>query len=112
MPKEDILKDLRGDINTDLLANLKLKWKVSMHSLLYRSDDLFLITENQKRYIINTFNLLKIRRREPKELDVTIEKGHLLRDLITRYRTKQKISVKQMAEFFHLYEEEFLLRYN
>lgn len=111
MPKEDILKDLKGDINTDLLANLKLKWKVSMHSLLYRANDLGLINDNQKRYIINTFNLFKIRRREPKELDVPLEKPYLLRDLLTKYRTKQKMSVKQMAEFFHLHEDEFLNRY-
>lgn len=112
MPKEDILKDLNENINVESLARLKGKWKVSMHALLYRALDLEVITENQKRYIINQFNTLKIRRREPKELDLAIEKGHLLRNLITKYRTKQKMNVLQMAEFFHLYEEEFLLRYN
>jgi Zn-dependent peptidase ImmA (M78 family) len=112
MPAKDILKDLSENVNIDLLARLKIKWKVSMHALLYRAEDLNIITENQKRYIINEFNALKIRRREPKELDLTIEKGNVLRDLITKYRTKQKMSVKQMAEFFHLREEEFLVRYN
>lgn len=112
MPKEDILKDLSENINVESLARLKGKWKVSMHALLYRALDLEVITENQKRYIINQFNTLKIRRREPKELDLVIEKGHLLRDLITKYRTKQKMNLLQMAEFFHLFEEEFLLRYN
>lgn len=112
MPKEEIMKDLNEHLDLDLLAKLKLKWKTSMHAILYRAMDLQVITENQKRYLITQFNALKIRRREPKELDLAIEKGHLLRDMITTYRTKQKMSIKQFAEFFHLHEEEFLERYN
>lgn len=112
MPKEDILKEFNENLDIELLAQLKRKWKASMHALLYRAEDLEIINFNQKRYIINQFNALNIRRREPKELDLVIEKGHLLRDLITQYRSKQKMSVKQMAEFFHLPEEEFLVRYN
>lgn len=112
MPKDDILKDLTGTVDLDLLARLKGKWKASMHAILYRAVDLQVITENQKRYLINQFNALKIRRREPKELDLPIERGHLLRDLITTYRTKQKMNMKQIAEFFHLYEDEFLERYS
>lgn len=112
MPKEDILKDLSENVDLDLLARLKGKWKASMHALLYRAMDLEVITENQKRYLINQFNALKIRRREPKELDLPIERGHLLRDMITTYRTKQKMNMKEIAQFFHLYEDEFLERYN
>lgn len=112
MPKKDIANDLKGEVNVEMLANLKLKWKASMHSLLYRANDLNIITDNQKRYLINQFNLLKIRRREPKELDVPIERPHLLTDLITKYRTKQKMNAQQMAELFHLTEDEFLQRYN
>ncbi|MBI3518073.1 MAG: ImmA/IrrE family metallo-endopeptidase [Bacteroidetes bacterium] len=112
MPKEDILKDLSANVDLDLLARLKGKWKASMHALLYRAVELEMITENQKRYLINQFNALKIRRREPKELDLIIERGKLLRDLITKYRTNQKMSMSEMAAFFHLHEAEFLDRYN
>ena len=112
MPKEDIAKDFKEQVDIDLLASLKRKWKVSMHALLYRASDLEIITDNQKRYVISKFNGLNIRRREPKELDVPIEKPKALRDIITKYRTKQKMSTAQMAEFFHLYESDFLQRYN
>jgi Zn-dependent peptidase ImmA (M78 family)/transcriptional regulator with XRE-family HTH domain len=112
MPSSDIKKELTATIDIDLLASLKGKWKVSMHALLYRACDLELITDNQKRYVISKFNALKIRRREPKELDIPIEKAKLLRDIITKYRTKQKMSMTQMAEFFHLHETEFFNRYN
>lgn len=111
MPKHDILPDFKDGINLEVLAKLKKKWKVSMQALLYRASDLGLLTDNQKRYIIGQFNSLKIRRREPLELDVPIEKSHLLRDLITKYRGKQKLSIKDTAAFFHLHEQEFLLRF-
>jgi Zn-dependent peptidase ImmA (M78 family)/DNA-binding XRE family transcriptional regulator len=112
MPSKDILADFKENITLDLLMNLKRKWKVSMQALLYRASDLEMLSDNQKRYIIGQFNALKIRRREPVELDVPIERGNMIRNLITRYRTKQKMSVKEMAAFFHLNQEEFLERYN
>jgi Zn-dependent peptidase ImmA (M78 family) len=112
MPEKDIKADFNENINLDLLARLKKKWKVSMQAILYRANDLNMLTDNQKRYIIGQFNALKIRRREPVELDIAIERGSAVRDLITRYRTKQKMSVKEMADFFYLEQEEFLSRYN
>ncbi len=112
MPEKDIKSAFKDGVNLDVLANLKKQWKVSMQALLYRACDLEMLSDNQKRYIIGQFNALKIRRREPIELDVPIEKGQLLRDMITRYRTKQKMSVKQMAAFFCLSQEEFLNRYS
>lgn len=112
MPEKDIKEDFNGNINLEVLAQLKKKWKVSMQALLYRSCDMQMLTDNQKRYIIGQFNALKIRRREPLELDVLIERGSMLRNLITRYRTKQKMTVKEMASFFYLNQDEFLERYN
>jgi Zn-dependent peptidase ImmA (M78 family)/DNA-binding XRE family transcriptional regulator len=112
MPAKDILPDLKENINIDALARLKKKWKVSMQSILYRADDLGLVSENQKRYIIGQFNALKIRRREPVELDIPIEKSHLLKRMIIKYRFRQKMSVKEMADFFHLHPEEFLEKYD
>lgn len=112
MPEKEIQEDFNETINLDLLARLKRKWKVSMQAILYRANDLNMLTDNQKRYIIGQFNALKIRRREPIELDIAIERGSAVRDLITRYRTKQKMSVKEMADFFFLEQEEFLSRYN
>lgn len=112
MPETDIIKDLDSKMDVEELGLLKNKWMVSMQAILYRAEDLNVITENHKRYLVNRFNELKIRRREPKELDVTIERGHLLRDLITKYRSKQKMNVKQIAEFFYMKEDEFQSTFN
>lgn len=111
MPERDIKNDLQ-DLSLPKLAELKKKWKVSMQSLVYRASDLELLNDNQKRYILQQFNNQNIRRREPKELDIPIEQYRLVRDTLTQYRTKQKLSVAKMASFLHLEQDDFLERYN
>jgi Zn-dependent peptidase ImmA (M78 family)/transcriptional regulator with XRE-family HTH domain len=111
MPEAEIKKDMKGDVGLNLLALLKKKWKVSMQALLYRASDLELITYNQKRYLISQFNTLKIRKREPQELDVPIEKPLLVRSLVTKYRNATGLSVKEMASMMHLFEDEFIERF-
>jgi Zn-dependent peptidase ImmA (M78 family)/transcriptional regulator with XRE-family HTH domain len=111
MPEKDIKADLT-DLTLPKLGELKRKWKVSMIALLYRANDLGLITANQQRYLLQQFNQQKIRKREPKELDVPNEQYRLVRDLLTQYRTKQKLSVAKMAAFLHLEQDDFLERYN
>lgn len=111
MPEKEIKKDLE-DLNLAKLGDLKLKWKVSMQALLYRAADLEVITANQKMYILSQLNAMNLRRREPVELDVKIEQYKMVRDLITTYRTKQKLSVPKMAAFLHLNVDDFLNRYN
>jgi Zn-dependent peptidase ImmA (M78 family)/DNA-binding Xre family transcriptional regulator len=112
LPEKEISKDFKEGITIPVLAKLKRKWKTSMISIAYRAHDLQLITDNQKRYVEQQFNQLKIRRREPVELDIPREQPVLLRDLITKYKTLQKLSTKQLAAFFNLTEKDFLLRYN
>jgi Zn-dependent peptidase ImmA (M78 family) len=110
MPENDIKPDLE-ELTFAKLPILKKKWKISMVSLLYRADDLGLVTPNQKRYILQQFNEQNLRKREPKDLDVSVEHYKLVRDLITKYNQKQKLNVKQTAEFFHLEQEDFLTRF-
>ena len=110
MPAEDIANDLK-EVTIPKLAELKRKWKISMQALLFRASDLGKITDNQKKYLLEQFNKLNIRRREPVELDVAIEKPTLIRDLISKYRKAQRMSLKEMADFVCLEEDEFLKKY-
>lgn len=112
MPEEEIRKDFKGEVSVAMLGELKRKWKVSMIALLYRADDLGFLTPNQKRYIINQFNKLQIRRREPIELDVPVEKPRLLRRWIAEYRDRNKLSTAQLAEALHLTTDEFIEVYS
>lgn len=112
MPEKDIRKDFEGGITLPLLAELKVKWKASMISLLYRADDLGYLTPNQKRYLIQQFNEQKLRRREPVELDIPVEKPSLVRKWISDIKSKQKLSTKEMASLLHLNTDEFIELYN
>ena len=107
MPEEDIKSDLES-LSFEKLGVLKKKWKTSMTSLLHRADDLGLITPNQKRYIFTQFD----KKKEPLELDIPKESYKLVKDLITKYKTKQQLSLKQLAGFFDLEQEDFLERYD
>jgi Zn-dependent peptidase ImmA (M78 family)/transcriptional regulator with XRE-family HTH domain len=111
MPKQFITKDFERGITLPILAELKQKWKVSMISLLYRADDLGFLTANQKRYLIQQFNEQKIRRREPTELDVPIEKPQLMRQLLAEYMRKSKMGVKEMSELLRINTNDYLRYY-
>lgn len=112
MPENDIKPDLDDKLTIEKLAELKTKWKVSMISILYRANDLGAITDNQKHYLVKQFNDLNIRRREPAELDIPRETPKLLRDIITKYKNKLKLSLNDMAAFFHLNVKDFLNQYS
>lgn len=112
MPAKDILKDFEQGITIALLGELKRKWKVSMIALLYRADDLGLLTPNQKRYLIQQFNQLKIRRREPKELDIPAEQPGLIRRMLADYRSKTKLGVSEIAALLSLEVSEYMELYS
>jgi Zn-dependent peptidase ImmA (M78 family)/DNA-binding XRE family transcriptional regulator len=112
MPEKEIRKDLKDQVTIVLLGELKRKWKVSMISLLYRANDLEIISDNQKKYLLSQFNEMGIRRREPPELDIPKENTALIKTLISTYKQKKRLTIKQLAETFHLKEEDFMARYN
>ncbi len=112
MPEKEIKKDFKDGITIPLLAELKRKWKVSMIALLYRADDLGYLTPNQKRYALQQFNELKIRRREPVELDIALEQPKLMRRWLSELKKKKKLDVAGIAEELHLTTSEFIELYN
>lgn len=111
MPANEIRKDFEKGVSLPLLGELKRKWKVSMISLLYRADDLGFLSPNQKRYLIQQFNQLRIRRREPAELDVPIEKPTLIYRLIADCREKLNLHMTAMATLLSIQESEYLELY-
>ncbi len=111
MPEKEIIEDFKDGVTIALLGELKRKWKVSMIALLYRADDLGLLTPNQKRYLLQQFNELKIRRREPVELDIPIEKPKLIRQWLAQLKSEKKLDTKAAAERIHLNVDEFIELY-
>ena len=111
MPKKDILKDFPMNITVPLLAQLKKKWGVSMIALLYRADDLGLVTPNQKRYLLQQFNQLQIRRREPLELDIPVEDPKLMKQWIAEYQSQTGVGMMEMSALLCLNVDEFMELY-
>ena len=111
MPAKHILKDFKDGITLPLLGELKRKWKVSMIALLYRADDLGLLTPNQKRYLVQQFNDQKIRRREPQQLDVPEETPQQLLQLFTGFMSKAKLSVPQLCTLLAIEQPDYIKYY-
>lgn len=111
MPRQEITSDLQGEITVSKLADLKRKWKVSMQALLYRAEDLKIITYNQKRYLLGQFNSMNIRRREPPEFDVPKERPELLSKLIADFQRMHRLKDYEIAEQFYHRQDEFVTKY-
>lgn len=112
MPARSIKKDFENGISVPLLGTLKKKWRASMISLLYRADDLGFVTPNQKRYLLQQFNCLHIRRREPVELDIPLEEPTLVKHWINSYRANMGLGPVEMAALLCLHVDEFLELYS
>jgi Zn-dependent peptidase ImmA (M78 family) len=108
MPEQDIRKDLEVGVTIQLLGKLKRDWKVSMVSLLYRADDLGLLSSTAKKQLIGQFNEMHIRRREPPQLDVPIEQPSLVKQWIKNWQTTNKRTTADLAERLYMHSEEFV----
>lgn len=111
MPHNEIVADLAGEISIGKLAELKCKWKVSMQALLFRAEDLNIISYNQKRYLLSQFNSMNIRRREPPEFDVPTERPELLNKMLNQFKRQHRYNDFELAEQFHYSHEEFAAKY-
>ena len=111
MPRDAISEDFKNGITISLLGELKKKWKVSMIALLYRADDLGCITPNQKRYLLQQFNQLQNRRREPMELDIPFEQPRLMKKWIADYQSMTGLNLSDIAALLCLNLDEFLQLY-
>jgi Zn-dependent peptidase ImmA (M78 family)/DNA-binding XRE family transcriptional regulator len=112
LPEKEVRKDLEEGITVARLAELKKKWKVSMIALLYRADDLGLLTPNQKRYLLQQFNSMGIRRREPVELDIATEEPRLMKRWIADYRSRTGLGTVELAAVLCLNVDEYLETYS
>jgi Zn-dependent peptidase ImmA (M78 family)/DNA-binding Xre family transcriptional regulator len=108
MPETAIREDFEKGIGIPQLAALKTKWKVSMIALLYRADDLGYLSPNQKRYLLQQFNALKIRRREPLELDIDPEQPQLMKLWIAEAKTTLQLGTTEIAALLCMDLNEFM----
>jgi Zn-dependent peptidase ImmA (M78 family)/transcriptional regulator with XRE-family HTH domain len=98
MPAKAMVPFFAEGVTLQRLMEGKRQWRVSMISLLYRADDLGLITPNQKRYLLQQFNQLRIRRIEPPELEVDPEACTRLRGLVYQYLQQYDLGLLECCQ--------------
>jgi Zn-dependent peptidase ImmA (M78 family)/DNA-binding XRE family transcriptional regulator len=109
MPRADIIREL-ADLSLEKLANLKLKWKVSMGALIQRAKALKTITENQARYLWMQMSSRGFRTKEP--VDIPTEKSTLLKELIATYFNDLGYSRRDLSSLLLIHENELDIYFN
>jgi Zn-dependent peptidase ImmA (M78 family) len=81
LPARAMEQELIGPVTLTALARLKLRWGISIASLVRRSHELKLITTRHYHYLFQQLSMKGWRVREPDELNVPVEKPRLLRNM-------------------------------
>lgn len=105
MPRSEIKGDLKNKlIDIPRLGELKKKWGVSMQSLLYRANDVGIISENRKNFLLGQFKKSGIKKREPVEFDIPVESSKYLSETIARYQQEKELSRNDLLKRLGLNE--------
>lgn len=104
MPEYDIRSELI-DISMEKLASLKMRWKTSMQSLLYRAGVLGRISDRQKQYLWMQMGKAGYRLQEP--IDVEVEHATLYREIIDAHFEDLNYTLKELCDVICLHEDEF-----
>jgi len=82
MPKSIMRNEFTQPVNLFSIAELKLKWRVSMQALIFRAKTLRIITDRQATYLFSQMSARGWRIKEPNNLNIPVEKPQLFRKLI------------------------------
>lgn len=110
MPSDEIASQLNS-LALPKLANLKLYWKVAMSALIMRAKGLKKITERQATYLFTQMSMSGYRTREPNELDIPIEKPHVLNQIFDFFEKKLKYSCEDLCQLLAINLDDFNLLY-
>lgn len=90
LPEQTMREEIKSPVTLTTLAKLKLRWGVSMQTLIMRAYGLRIITQRQAKYLFSQMSAQGWRTREPSNLDLKIELPHLIRNVIeSKYRTRE-----------------------
>ena len=113
MPEDEIYPDLVSQpLSVPRLADLKLKWRTSMASILFRAKTLKAIEQRRYSYLWMRMSADGCRIREPHEGLMEDEKPTLEREIIQIHRDELNYTVTEIAESLDITEREVLSRYN
>lgn len=106
MPAEAILPDLKRGLSIPALGKLKLKWGVSIASLLYRARSLGVIDPEGASHLWRGM-MAPYRTREPQEYDLNPEPTKLINDLVGMHLTELGYRLADVAHSVMTSPDEF-----
>ena len=112
VPTNDVRPHFAGRrVDLQLLAAMKMEWKVSMAALIFAAKRAHAISEGRATYLWKQLSMQGYRLREPPELDFRREQPKTLSDLISLHMTGLGYSVADLAKSLHMYEDEIVGAY-
>ncbi len=108
MPAREIKGSL-FNLDDSKLFQLKIYWKTSAQSLLYRAKSLNTFSQDQYRRWITKFNYFGWRKLEPYEFDIEIPK--LLSEMFKIHLTDLEYSINDLYDMFGLDSNDFYQMY-
>lgn len=103
MPAQDIRAELTG-LSIEKLANLKMRWKTSMQSILMRAATLNKIQERNKQYLWMQMGKAGYRTHEP--IEIEYEKPTLYKEIIESHIDELNYSIEELSELLSIYKDE------
>ena len=106
-PASQLRSDLIGGrVTLERLVQLKMYWRVSVASLLYRAGAAGFISKNQSDYLWRQLSARGWRKREPDETQFPPERTQLFEHIISLHADTLKYSAADFAALLHLDDDD------
>src|SRR6185437_12290831 len=115
LPEGAMRDELIPPLTITTLARMKPRWGVSIAALIRRAYELNIVTKRQYHYLSHQMSALGYKTREPKNVDVPVEKPRLLRKMaeiiygnpinFDRFSADTKISASELRTILRDYQE-------
>jgi Zn-dependent peptidase ImmA (M78 family)/DNA-binding XRE family transcriptional regulator len=104
LPEVAMRQEIVKPVTLTSIADLKVRWKVSMQSLIRRAYNLRIVTNRQYRYLFEQLSSHGWRRKEP--IDIQVEKPQVIRKMIEllygsmqEYATRMHLTTEKAIQF-------------
>lgn len=105
MPGQTFEKDVFSS-SIDHFIQLKCKWKASIGSMIYRCEELGILSENQIKYLKDQMKKRSYWRREPLDNEMPVEKPFMCKQAIQLLLDNNILTPGQISEDIGCYPEE------
>ncbi|WP_018130572.1 helix-turn-helix domain-containing protein [Effusibacillus pohliae] len=101
LPKDSFAQEVMST-SLDHFIQLKKRWKVSIAAMIYRCEDLGILTENQALYLRKQMAKLKMTKKEPLDDELVPETPNALKQAITMLLDNGVLTVADILDTFRL----------